>query len=52
MVLGQSKDGSWVTLFKADSYVSNGGQKISSEELKKILYAPEMALLRDGRCWQ
>jgi len=40
MVLGQSKDGSWVTLFKADSYVSNGGQKISSEELKKILYAP------------
>jgi len=40
MILGQNKDGNWSTLFKADSYVSNTGQKISSEDLKKILYAP------------
>jgi len=40
MILGKNKDGSWTTLFKADSYTTNTGQKVTAEELKKILYAP------------
>jgi hypothetical protein len=40
MILGQNKDGSWTTLFKADSYTTKTGQKVTAEELKKILYAP------------
>lgn len=40
LVLIQEKSGSWKTLAKADSYTTSGGRKISSEELKTVVYAP------------
>lgn len=39
-VVYRKKDGVWVTLFKADSFATVGGRKVTSEELKKVLYAP------------
>ena len=40
MLLYQKKDGKWDTVFKADSFESSGGRKVTSEELKKTLYGP------------
>jgi hypothetical protein len=39
-VIYRKKDGAWVTLFKADSYATVSGRKVTSEELKKVLYTP------------
>ncbi len=39
-ILRQEGDkGRWTTLFKADSYTTAAGQKISSEQLKAVLYS-------------
>ena len=40
MVLYQKKDGKWDTVFKADSFESSVGRKITSEELKGKIYGP------------
>lgn len=40
MVLVQKKDGKWDTIFKADSFANSAGRKITSEELKKVIYGP------------
>ena len=40
MVLYQKKDGKWDTVFKADSFESSAGRKITSDELKARLYGP------------
>ena len=40
MVLYQKKDGKWDTIFKADSFESSVGRKITSEELKSKIYGP------------
>jgi pimeloyl-ACP methyl ester carboxylesterase len=40
MVLYQKKDGKWETLFKAESFESASGRKITSEELKAAIYSP------------
>jgi pimeloyl-ACP methyl ester carboxylesterase len=40
MVLYQKKDGKWDTIFKADSFESSVGRKITSEELKGKIYGP------------
>jgi pimeloyl-ACP methyl ester carboxylesterase len=40
MVLYQKKDGKWDTLFKADSFESSSGRKITSDELKAKIYGP------------
>lgn len=40
MVLYQKKDGKWDTVFKADSFESAAGRKITSEELKEKIYGP------------
>jgi hypothetical protein len=40
MVLYQKKDGKWDTLFKADSFESTSGRKITTDELKAKIYGP------------
>ena len=40
MVLYQKKDGKWDTLFKADSFESSSGRKVTSDELKAKIYSP------------
>jgi pimeloyl-ACP methyl ester carboxylesterase len=40
MVLYQKKDGKWDTLFKADSFESSSGRKVTSEEIKAKIYGP------------
>jgi hypothetical protein len=40
MIVYQKGEGEWETIFKADSYETEGGRKITSEELKKLLYGP------------
>ena len=40
MVLYQKKDGKWDTLFKADSFESSSGRKVTSDELKAAIYGP------------
>lgn len=40
MVLYQKKDGKWDTVFKADSFESSVGRKITTEELRSRLYGP------------
>jgi hypothetical protein len=39
VVVTKNKDGGWSTLTKADSFTNAAGRKISSEELKTIMYA-------------
>jgi pimeloyl-ACP methyl ester carboxylesterase len=48
MVLFREKDGSWKTLAKADSYTTSDGRKISSEELKSVIYAPGDGVVTGG----
>jgi pimeloyl-ACP methyl ester carboxylesterase len=40
MVLYQKKDGKWDTAFKADSYETAAGRKVTSEEMKNKIYGP------------
>ena len=40
MVLYQKKDGKWETIFKADSFENAAGRKVTSEELKALIYGP------------
>jgi hypothetical protein len=40
VVLYQKKDGKWDAVFKADSFETPSGRKVTSEELKKIVYGP------------
>ena len=40
MVLYQKKDGKWDAVFKADSFETPAGKKVTSEELKAKIYAP------------
>jgi pimeloyl-ACP methyl ester carboxylesterase len=40
LVVYQKKDGKWDTIFKADSFENSAGRKITSEELKKVIYGP------------
>lgn len=39
VVITKKKDGEWWTVTKSDSFTNAAGRKISSEELKKVLYA-------------
>jgi pimeloyl-ACP methyl ester carboxylesterase len=39
-VIYQKKDGKWDSVFKADSYETPDGRKISSEDLKTKIYGP------------
>ena len=39
IVIYRDKKNEWKTLFKADAFVRENGEKVSSEELKKVLYA-------------
>jgi len=40
VVLYQKKDGKWDAVFKADSFETPAGKKVTSEELKAKIYAP------------
>jgi pimeloyl-ACP methyl ester carboxylesterase len=40
VVLYQKKDGKWDAVFKADSFETPAGQKVTSEELKAKIYGP------------
>jgi pimeloyl-ACP methyl ester carboxylesterase len=40
MVLYQKKDGKWDAVFKADSFETASGKKVSSDELKAKIYGP------------
>jgi len=40
MVLYQKKDGKWNAVFKADSFETASGRKVTSEELKAKIYGP------------
>jgi pimeloyl-ACP methyl ester carboxylesterase len=48
VVLFREKDGSWKTLAKADGYTTSGGRKISSEELKSVIYSPGDGVVTDS----
>ena len=40
VIITKKKDGDWMALLKADSVTNSVGWKLSSEELKKVLYSP------------
>ena len=40
LVLYQKKDGQWDSVFKADSFETPAGRKVTSEELKAVIYGP------------
>jgi pimeloyl-ACP methyl ester carboxylesterase len=39
-VVYQKKDGKWDSVFKADSFETPGGRKVTSEEMKEKVYGP------------
>jgi pimeloyl-ACP methyl ester carboxylesterase len=40
LVLIRRKDGTWNTLFKAENFTSDGGKKVTAEEVRKAIFAP------------
>lgn len=40
IVLRDPKKDEWRTLFRADGFTGRGGEKVTSEELKKLMYGP------------